>query len=368
MLYKIIRPIIFLLKPELSHDVAKGFLKYLPNLSTLFCFNKKYTNLKNNIWGIDFDNPIGLAAGFDKNAELVLILSKFGFGFIEVGTVTLKPQKGNAKPRVFRLKKDKALINRLGFNNLGCNLADSNICKIHHYEHFHPKIGKTILGVNIGKNKETDDYIHDYIELLEHFYIKSSYITINISSPNTKNLRDIQKQDNLDHFLSEIMKVKKDIKAKCIRDVPILLKIAPDLTDKEQKDIAEITIKHKIDGLIISNTTIDRDLKLCSKNKEEQGGLSGKPLFAKSNEVLANFYKLTKGKVPIIGVGGILNAKDAYTKIKLGASLVQIYTGFIYEGFSLVEKIKKDLSKLVKEDGYNNIKEAIGADNKINIK
>ncbi len=361
MIYKIIRPIIFLLKPELSHELAKAFLKYLPNLTTLFCFNKKYDNLKNKVWDIDFDNPVGLAAGFDKNAELVLILSKFGFGFIEVGTVTLKPQKGNVKPRVFRLKKDKALINRLGFNNLGCNLADSNICKIHHYEHFHPKIDKTILGVNIGKNKETDDYIHDYIELLEHFYIKSSYITINISSPNTKNLRDIQKQDNLDYFLKEIMKVKRDLKAKCLRDVPILLKIAPDLSLKEQKEIAEIVLHHKIDGLIISNTTIDRNLGLCSKNKNEQGGLSGKPLFDKSNEILANFYKLTKGQIPIIGVGGITNANDAYTKIKLGASLVQIYTGFIYEGFSLVEKIKKDLSILIKNDGYKNINEAIGA-------
>lgn len=362
MLYKAFRPLIFCFKPETAHNLAIIFLKYLPMLSTLFCFNKKYSNLKSEVFGVDFNNPIGLAAGFDKNAQMVLTLRKYGFGFIEVGTVTLKAQIGNIRPRIFRLTRDRAVINMLGFNNIGSDEVDKNICKIHHYEAHHPKDEKIVLGINIGKNKDAKDYLKDYLYLLEHFYIKCSYITINISSPNTKNLREIQKGENLDEFLKKIMQAKLDLKIKCVRDVPILLKIAPDLDEDEQQKMAKIILKHNIDGVIVSNTTIERDVTLKSRFKDKKGGLSGKPLFDRSNQVLANIYRFTKGKIPIIGVGGVFSAEDAYKKIKLGASLVQIYTAFTYEGFGLVEKIKKDLSQMVADDGYENIQEAVGVD------
>jgi len=359
-LYKIFKPIIFCFKAEIAHNLAINLLKFLPNFCTLFCFNKKYQNLQNNIWDINFENPIGLAAGFDKNAEAALTLKKFGFGFIEIGTVTPKPQIGNPKPRMFRLRSDKAIINRLGFNNLGSSVIDKNISKIWCHESLDSKKDKIILGINIGKNKDTKDFADDYIKMLNQFYINASYITINISSPNTKNLRDIQKEENLAEFLQKIMTQKDLLKNKLLKNVPILLKIAPDLSSQQQEKIAEIIIKQKIDGIIISNTTIDRKLNLKSKKQQENGGLSGQPLFDKSNEILANFYKLTKGKVPIIGVGGVSSAKQAYEKIKLGASLVQIYSAFIYQGFGLVEEIKKDLSKMVKEDGFSNIQQAVG--------
>lgn len=367
MFYKIFKPLIFCLKAETAHNLSIAFLKYLPKFATLFCFEREYENLKNNIWGIDFANPIGLAAGFDKNAEIVLTLRKFGFGFIEVGTITPRPQEGNPKPRIFRLAKDRAIINRLGFNNSGFEVIDRNISRIHHFQHNFSQSKKIILGVNIGKNKDSADYLEDYLFLLKSFYVNASYITLNVSSPNTKNLRDIQNSQNLNSFLEQIMQNARDLSQKCLRKVPILLKIAPDLTLQEQKDIAEIALKQKVEGLIISNTTIDRDLNLKSQNQDEQGGLSGYPLNKKSDEILANFYQLTKGQIPIIGVGGVSNASDVYRKIKLGASLVQIYSAFIYEGFSLVEKIKKDLSLMVEEDGYENISQAVGASFKDNI-
>lgn len=361
-IYKIIRPIIFCLDAEKCHNLAIKFLKYFPKFATLFCYDKKYHNLQNNIWNIDFDNPIGLAAGFDKNAEAVIALNKFGFGFIEVGTSTPKPQKGNPKPRIFRLKQDNAIINRLGFNNLGSDIFIKNIDNIWRY--FTKLNHRPIIGVNIGKNKDTKDFFVDYDEMLSLVYNKSSYITINISSPNTKNLRDIQKEDNLADFLQKIMAKKNLLKKKCNKEVPILLKIAPDIDKEEQEKIANTILKNKIDGIIIANTTIDRNFNLKDQNQQEIGGLSGGPLFNKSNQILTNFYQLTKGKVPIIAAGGVSNAQDAYEKIKLGASLVQIYSAFIYQGFGLTEKIKKDLSKMLKDDGFDNVKEAIGCQNK----
>lgn len=350
--YKILRPLIFKIDAEKAHNFAINFLKFLPNAASLFCLNRDYENLKTKLWNLDFTSPVGMAAGFDKNAEVVKTLLKFGFGFVEVGTVTPKPQFGNDKPRLFRLPEDKAIINRFGFNNFGAEIFAKNI------DEFLPS--KKILGINIGKNKDTDDALSDYLLLLEKFYEKASYITINISSPNTKNLRDLQNENQLDLFLSEILKKKNQLKNLHKTHTPILLKVAPDLTLLEQEKIAAIVLKNEIDGLIISNTTIDRDLNLKSRFATESGGLSGAPLFEKSNEVLKNFYKFTEGKIPLIGVGGISSAADAYQKIKCGASLVQIYSAFICEGFGLVEKIKKELSEMVKKDGFKNISNAIG--------
>ncbi|MBU6339699.1 MAG: quinone-dependent dihydroorotate dehydrogenase [Rickettsiales bacterium] len=348
-IYKIVRPLIFKLDPENAHDLAIKFLK--SNL--IFPQIKEYRNLEQNLFGFNFRNPIGMAAGFDKNAEIAENLTKFGFGFVECGTVTPLAQKGNEKPRIFRLTEDKAIINRLGFNNHGANVFEHNFVKI-------SNDSPHIIGINIGKNKDTKEAIDDYLELLERFYSQCSYITINISSPNTENLRNIQKEDQLNLFLITIKTKKIELEKHYKKNTPIFLKIAPDLTLEEQEKIAIAVLASGIDGIIISNTTIARDKNLKNSNASETGGLSGKPLFAASNEVLKNFYKLTEGKIPLIGVGGISSAEDAYEKIKCGASLVQIYSAFIYEGFGLVERIKKDLSKLVKEGGFKNISEAVG--------
>ncbi|MSP33724.1 MAG: dihydroorotate dehydrogenase (quinone) [Rickettsiales bacterium] len=381
-LYQIFRPLIFKLDAETAHNLAINFLKYFPNLATSCTINKQYKNLQQNLWGLDFKSPLGMAAGFDKNAEAVKALQQFGFGFVEVGTVTPKAQTGNDKPRLFRLAEDQAIINRLGFNNKGAEVfaknienlfyADShsacrNSCAAKNHKNavatknLQHKSHKNILGINIGKNKDTENAISDYILLLEKFYEAASYITVNISSPNTKNLRDLQKEDQLDLFLSALMSKKNELEKLHNKKTPIWLKVAPDLTIEEQKTIATIALKNKIDALIISNTTISRSENLKSKNAQESGGLSGQPLFEKSNEVLKNFYRFTEGQIALVGVGGITNAQDAYTKIKCGASLVQIYSGLIYQGFGAVEKITKELSELVKKDGLENISQARGS-------
>lgn len=358
-LYKFFRPLIFKLDPEVAHNLAINFLSFTPNLATLFTTNQDYKNLQTKLWNLDFFSPIGMAAGFDKNASAFATLSKFGFGFVEVGTVTPKSQIGNDRPRIFRLTEDEAIINRLGFNNSGAEIFAQNI------KNNLPKF-RRILGINIGKNKDTENALDDYLPLLVRFYKDASYVTINISSPNTKNLRDLQNENQLDVFLSEIMKTKNELQNLHKKNTPILLKIAPDLTYEEQEKIAATVIKNQIDGVIISNTTISRPT-LKSSSVHETGGLSGKPLFEKSNEVLKNFYNFTQGKIPLIAVGGISSAADAYEKIKCGASLVQIYSAFIYQGFGLVEEIKKELSEMVKKDGFENISQAVGAhDFKVN--
>lgn len=347
--YSALRPLIFKMDPEIAHNSAINFLKFCPKTATVFTLKRDYENLAQKLWDIDFSNPIGMAAGFDKNAEVAATLEKFGFGFVEVGTVTPKAQSGNDKPRIFRLEEDRAIINRLGFNNLGADVFEKNLPKI-----------SVPLGINIGKNKDTEDALDDYLPLLERFYEKATYITVNISSPNTKNLRDLQNEDYLDGFLAAIMSKKNQLKNATQKNRPVLLKVAPDLTTEQQEQIAATVIKNQVDGMIISNTTIDRNLNLKSKNALQVGGLSGAPLFQKSNEVLKNFYRFTEGKIPLIGVGGIASADDAYEKIKCGASLIQIYSAFIYQGFGLVEKIKKDLHLKLQEEGIDNIKQLIG--------
>ncbi len=351
--YQTFRPIIFKLDPENAHNLAINFLKFFPRFATLFAINRDYENLHTKLCGLDFKSPIGMAAGFDKNAEVALTLEKFGFAFVECGTVTPFAQKGNERPRMFRLTEDCAIINRLGFNNYGADFFAKNI------EAISDKISIP-LGINIGKNKDTQDALSDYLFLLNKFYAKASYITLNISSPNTKNLRDLQKEDQLDLFLSTIINRKNELKNQYKKNTPILLKVAPDLDLEEQEKIAETAIKNTIDGIIISNTTIARNFNLKSKLATETGGLSGAPLFYNSNEVLKNLYKFTNGKIPLIGVGGISSADDAYEKIKCGASLVQIYSAFIYQGFGLVEKIKKELSEKISADGFKNISQAVG--------
>lgn len=337
-LYTILRPLLFQLPPEQAHKLA---LK-LAGLAGGGVY--EHPKLKQQVLGLDFENPVGLSAGFDKNAEAVDGLSKIGFGFLELGTVTPLPQPGNPAPRIFRLKEDEAVINRLGFNNDGLEV----FC-----QHF-AKAKRTLpLGANIGKNKGQTDAIADYVTGLEAVNPLADYVTVNISSPNTKGLRDLQEQSALSDLLAALMER---------RQKPIVLKVAPDLGDSQIEAIAQTVMDAKIDGLIVSNTTLDRPDTLQSCHTVESGGLSGKPLMSKSTEVLKRFSRLIDKQIPIIGVGGIASAEDAYAKIRAGATLVQIYTALIYQGPKLVRKINDGMVELLARDGFEHISDAIGVD------
>ena len=337
------------LPPELAHSFSIKALKYL---------NLKYDNindpiLSQHILGLDFPNPIGLAAGFDKNAEVISSMFSLGFGFIEVGTITPLPQNGNPKPRVFRLEEDKGIINSLGFNNKGILKAKKNLIK------FKSSSNKNrIVGVNLGINKNSTDSINDYLFGIESFCNLANYITINISSPNTVGLRDLQLRGKIENLIKQV--VLKREKIESLTKIPIFIKISPDLNDDQLRDIALISLANNIDGLIITNTTINRPNNLLSKNKNFKGGLSGKPLFQASNKILKKMYNLTNGQIILIGVGGISSGSDCYEKIKSGASLIQLYSALTFSGPSLISKIKKELVDLIKTDGYKNITDLIG--------
>ena len=337
------------LPPELAHSFSIQALKYL---------NLKYDNindpiLSQHILGLDFPNPIGLAAGFDKNAEVISSMFSLGFGFIEVGTITPLPQNGNPKPRVFRLEEDKGIINSLGFNNKGILKAKKNLIK------FKSSSNKNrIVGVNLGINKNSTDSINDYLFGIESFCNLANYITINISSPNTVGLRDLQLRGKIENLIKQV--VLKREKIDSLTKIPIFIKISPDLNDDQLRDLALISLANNIDGLIITNTTINRPNNLLSKNKNFKGGLSGKPLFQASNKILKKMYNLTNGQIILIGVGGISSGSDCYEKIKSGASLIQLYSALTFSGPSLISKIKKELVDLIKTDGYKNISDLIG--------
>ncbi|PCH56726.1 MAG: dihydroorotate dehydrogenase (quinone) [Legionellales bacterium] len=344
MLYAALRKLLFLLPAEFSHTVTLRGLNYIyksRNLAWLrrkiFHKNTKHKTSSIKCMGLEFPNRVGLAAGLDKNAEYIDALSALGFGFIEVGTLTPRPQLGNTKPRLFRLPGSKAIINRMGFNNVGIDQAIENI-KAAKY--------KGILGINIGKNYDTPiaNAHQDYLDCFNKAYPYASYITINISSPNTKNLRTLQQSDSLDLLLGKLkqqqLKLSKTHKTK----VPLVVKIAPDLTDKEISGIAQILLRHKIDGVIATNTSITRDTLIPGeKHINEAGGLSGQPVQNMSNKVIKKLHQELQNKIPIIGVGGILDNSSAKAKLHNGAQLIQLYTGFIYEGPALVRKLIKNL-------------------------
>ncbi len=337
------------LPPELAHSITINVLKY-------FNFNLNSIDdpiLYQHLNGLDFPNPLGLAAGFDKNAEVIKSMFSLGFGFVEVGTVTPLPQKGNPKPRVFRLEKDYAIINSLGFNNKGSKKVKKNLSKLQ--RNFS---SNKIIGVNLGKNKNTLNSIDDYVYGMEQLGNLASYITINISSPNTEGLRDLQLRGNIEHLIKKIVSKREEIES--INKKPIFIKISPDLNDDQLRDIALISLANNIDGLILTNTTINRPKSLLSINKINKGGLSGQPLFENSNNILKKMYNLTNGQILLIGVGGISNASDCYEKIKSGASLVQLYTALTFSGPLLISKIKNELIDLIKTDGYRNISEVVG--------
>ena len=345
-MFSILKPFLFNLDPETAHDLAIKALKfnYLPK-KMFEVENEEMLNIE--VLGKHFPNPIGLAAGFDKSAEVYNSLLKLGFGFVEVGTVTPLKQFGNAKPRVFRLEEDSALINRLGFNNDGIEIIKNRIKE-------EKKNG--ILGINIGPNKDTKDQKEDFCLGLKSFFDVADYITINISSPNTKNLRDFHDQEKLKELLIKLNKIKNENKIK----VPLLLKVSPDISTEEIPKITDTALKNKISAIILTNTTnINRD-KLISKLGKEDGGLSGNPLKNISTEIIKKFYQELNSKIPIVGVGGIDSGKSAYDKICAGASLLQLYTGFIYKGPTVAKDIKKDLIRILKSEGIKNIKDAIG--------
>ena len=346
-MFSIVKPFIFNFDPETAHDLAIKALKfnYLPK-KMFEVENEEMLNIE--VLGKHFPNPIGLAAGFDKSAEVYNSLLKLGFGFVEVGTVTPLKQLGSTKPRVFRLEEDSALINRLGFNNDGIEIIKNRIKE---------KRKNGILGINIGPNKDTKDQEEDFCLGLKNFFDLADYITINISSPNTKSLRDFHAQEKLKELLIKLNKVKYEKKIK----VPLLLKVSPDISDEEIPKISDTALKNKVSAIILTNTTnINRD-KLTSKLGQEEGGLSGNPLKNISTEIIKKFYKELNSKIPIVGVGGIDSGKSAYDKICAGASLLQLYTGFIYKGPTVAKDIKKDLIRILKSEGIKNIKDAIGS-------
>ncbi|XP_044756555.1 dihydroorotate dehydrogenase (quinone), mitochondrial [Coccinella septempunctata] len=346
---KFIMPAVHLLDPEQAHRFSVMINKYrlLPK--------SKYSDpqsLKVQAFGRIFSNPVGIAAGYDKNAEAILGLKDMGFGFVEIGSVTPLPQEGNEKPRVFRLKNDKAVINRYGFNSDGHEKVLQRIYELRESNF------DGIIGINLGKNKTSPNPIGDYVKGIIRFGPVADYIVINISSPNTPGLRNMQGKKELHDLLVPVVEA--------VRKVPnrpaLLLKLAPDLSYEERKDVAEVISKKecRVDGLIVSNTTISRpDTLNCKEEAKQTGGLSGKPLKELSTEMVADMYKLTKG-MPIIGVGGISSGQDAYEKIKAGATVVQIYTALVYEGPTLVSEIKKELVSLLAKDGYKTIGEAVG--------
>ena len=337
------------LPPELAHMLTLKSLQFSFRNKKIFDDPILYQHL----FGLDFSNPLGLAAGFDKNVEVVNSLLNLGFGFIEAGTVTPKPQYGNEKPRVFRLVEDSAVINYLGFNNKGSEYAKQKL-RIMNLN----ALSKGIVGINIAINKDTTNYLDDYNYCLEKLGPLAHYVTINISSPNTPGLRDLQNRGQIESLV-QTLKDKKN-STPTLESTPIFFKIAPDMNEEQIRDIALMSLANNVDGLVISNSTIDRPKSLQSSFKNEVGGLSGTPLFLKSTLMLKKMYSLTNGQIPLIGVGGISNGFECYEKIKAGASLVQLYTAIIYKGPQIISKIKLDLTNALKTDGYKNVKEAIG--------
>ena len=344
-------PLLRTLPPERAHDLAIAALKHGlgPKLA-----GGDPDSLSVRAFGRQLANPVGLAAGFDKDAEAIPGLMRLGFGFAEVGTVTPQPQPGNPKPRIFRLPADRAIVNRLGFNSRGLDIAEANLAR------FRREGGRGVVGINLGMNKTSDDPQSDYEAGLRRLSRYADYVVINVSSPNTPGLRALQGKDTLARLLAHLQAVRKEV----IKDAPpaLLLKIAPDLSDQDRADIAEVALERKLDGLIVANTTVDRPDGLTSRARTQTGGLSGRPLFAPSTQLLAEMTRRTEGRLLMVGVGGVASGAQAYAKIRAGATLVQLYTALIYDGPAAVTRIKRELAALLQRDGIPSIDEARGLD------
>jgi dihydroorotate dehydrogenase len=355
-LYAALKPFVFKLDPEQAHDYTLKLMK--SGLMPPPGAPVRDKALEVDLWGHKFPNPVGLAAGFDKNAEVIAAAFALGFGFVETGTVTPRAQDGNAKPRVFRDVKSESIINAMGFPNKGANVFKSNI------EKFLSGKQKTtgVVGINIGMNKSQTEPAKDYASLINTLGPMADYLTVNISSPNTPGLRSLQERGALLDLIGVLNEERK--KACGDHPPPLLVKFAPDLDDAKQEELAKAALDAGIDGLVLTNTTLDRPEFLPSSFTGNKGGLSGRPLTQKSTDIIRNFYRLTKGKLPIIGVGGVSSGADAYEKIKAGASLVQLYTGLVFKGPSVANSINRELLQLLKSDGLKNISQAVGKDAK----
>jgi len=353
MIYKYLSKITSILSPEFLHDIFILSLKLDMKKK-----KKRFKNLEFEFLGKKFDNPLGLAAGFDKNAEVIKGTLNLGFGFVEVGTVTPMPQKGNPKPRVFKIPEYEAVIQRLGFNNKGIESFLENLLN---YRKLH---NSGIVGVNIGKNKNNENFFSDYKFLFKLVSSHADYVTINISSPNTLGLRDLQKKGIVEELIKIIIKVNK-------KKVPTFVKISPDISDVDLENICKISVNEKlICGLIISNTTVGRDMLFTRPVRDswkikESGGLSGPPLSILTNDVIKKVFSITKGKIKIIGVGGVSTGKDVFEKLSLGCNLVQLYTALIYKGPNVVSNILSELSILIEKNGFSNVSDLIGKNIKL---
>jgi dihydroorotate dehydrogenase len=346
-LYALLRPALRALDPETAHRLAVVALKrgLVPG--------RPPVGLPVDVLWLRFPNPVGLAAGFDKHAEAPDALIRLGFGFVEVGSVTPRPQGGNPKPRVFRLDADRAVINRYGFNSEGLEAVARRLAARH---------GRGgIVGANLGANKDSPDPVSDYVAGLDRLHGLADYFVINVSSPNTPGLRALQARESLSQLLDAVLDTRARRTAPGARPVPLLLKIAPDLDSGERRAIAEVAVARGIDGMIVSNTTLARP-ELRDAARGESGGLSGAPLFAPSTALLAEMYRLTEGRLVLVGVGGVGSGRDAYTKIRAGASLVQVYTALVFDGPGLVVRIGRELAALLRADGFVSVADAVGAD------
>jgi dihydroorotate dehydrogenase len=343
-------PLLRWLDPEDAHRLAIQGLKLLPPSKP----RPDDPKLAVRAFGLNFPNPIGIAPGFDKNAEVPDALLRLGFGFAEIGTVTPKPQAGNVRPRIFRLERDEAIINRLGFNNDGADVVLRRLAARAQHG--------GIVGVNVGANKDSADRVDDYVRLIETFAPVASYFTVNVSSPNTPGLRNLQQAAALDDLLAKVIDARERVQSSA-GDSPVLLKIAPDLSLADLDDVVHIARSRKVDGMIVSNTTLGRPTTLREQTRaKEQGGLSGRPLFRLSTRMVAETYVRVEGAFPLIGVGGIDSGGAALTKIRAGASLIQLYSALVYKGLGLVDSIKADLVSTLLRTGRDSLSEIVGAD------
>ena len=354
-LFPIVGPVLRSIDPETAHGLT---VKALSRGLVPPVREKDDSILRTRVLGLDFANPVGLAAGFDKNAEVVDAMLGLGFGFVEAGSVTPRPQPGNPKPRLFRVPEQGGVINRMGFNNEGLEPFAQRLER----RLSGGRRAPGIVGANLGKNKDTVEAADDYVLGVTRVAALADYLVVNVSSPNTPGLRALQGRDPLRTLLGRVLDARTA--CKLAKAPPILLKIAPDLTDEDKADIAAVALESGIDGLIVSNTTIARPAEIPEPLRSEAGGLSGKPLFAPSTAVLREMYGLTGGRLPLIGAGGIASGADAYAKIRAGASLVQLYSALVYAGPALVPAIRRDLAALLRRDGFATLGDAVGADHR----
>jgi dihydroorotate dehydrogenase len=340
--------------PETAHHLAIWALEH--GFAGNYCQTDDPI-LATRVFGVDFPNPIGLAAGFDKDARAIKGTLNLGFGFVEAGTVTPQPQPGNPKPRLFRLDEDRAVINRFGFNSEGVSAFRTRLARWRK-----DTSSRGIVGANVGKNKLTVDGAADYVAGIEALTPLADYLVVNLSSPNTPGLRALQAKDPITDLLERVIRARDNVAAGGGKKPPLLAKIGPDLTSQDIRDIADAALATGVDGLIVGNTTIERPQGLLSAQCFEPGGLSGEPLLELSNACLAQFYRLIEGKIPIIGCGGVASGADAYAKIRAGASLVQLYSALVFGGLQLVSDIKRELAALLHRDGFASVADAVGAD------